>query len=175
VAACGSSTSPTCPLLLRNLLPSTPVSPHPPLRTNGVPIELDRPSPSFPGDMPPPLTLYPLVVPSAIEPPLSGLLMGVFQSLVWAAHADPRAPGVFFGLAAIGAAAKVTPHRRRFCPSAFFGYFLEISRRHRHVVGRHEVSEGATSQRRRAHQKSALPYIYADALRLCLLAWRSVV
>jgi len=112
VAACGLSTSPTSPVLLSNLLPSTPVSPHPPLRTNGVPIELDRPSPSIPWDMPPPLPRYPLAVPSAaIEPPLSGPLMGVLQSLVWAAHADPRAPGVSSGLAAIGAAAKVTPHK----------------------------------------------------------------
>jgi len=46
---------------------------------------------------------------------------------------------------------------RRFCPSAFFGYLLALSRRLRQVVGRHEVAQGATSQRRRAHQRSTLP------------------
>ena len=46
----------------------------------------------------------------------------------------------------------VQSHRRRFCPFAFFVYILAISRRHRHVVGNHEVARGATSHGRRAHQ-----------------------
>jgi len=62
-----------------------------------------------------------------------------------------------------------TQHRRRFCPSAFLGYFLVISRRRRHVAGRHEVAQVPTSQRRRAHQRSTLPYNYAAALRICQL------
>jgi len=61
-------------------------------------------------------------------------------------------------------------HRRRFCPSAFSGCFWAISRRHRHVVGRHEDAQGANSHRRRAHRKSTLTYNYAAALRICLLA-----
>jgi len=61
-------------------------------------------------------------------------------------------------------------HRRRFCLFAFFGYFLAISRRHRHVVGSHEVAQRSTSQRRRAHQRSTLPYNNAVALRICLLS-----
>jgi len=46
---------------------------------------------------------------------------------------------------------------RRFCPSSFFGCFLAISMRHRHVVGCQEVSQGDTLQRRRAHQRSTPP------------------
>lgn len=67
-------------LFCLEVLPSTPVSPHPPLRTSGVLVKLDRPSSSFPGDIPPPLQLYPLAVRSAaIDSPLSGPLMGVLQ------------------------------------------------------------------------------------------------
>ena len=54
--------------------------------------------------------------------------------------------------------------------SLFLGYFLAISRRHRHVVGNHEVARRATSRRRRAHQRSTLPYNYAAALCIRLLA-----
>jgi len=52
----------------------------------------------------------------------------------------------------------------------FFCYFLAISRRHRHVEGSHEVAQGSTYQRRRAHQRRTLPYNSAAALRICLLA-----
>jgi len=66
------------------------------------------------------------------------------------------------------------PQRRQFCPFSFFGYFLAISRRHGHVMGSHEVAQGATSQRRLAHQRSTLPYNYAAAithLSACHMYW----
>jgi len=60
--------------------------------------------------------------------------------------------------------------RRRFCRSVDFGDFLAISWRHRRVVGRQEVAKGAPAQRRRAYQRSTLPYNYTTALRIRPLA-----
>jgi len=60
--------------------------------------------------------------------------------------------------------------RHRFCTSVVSGYFLALSRQHRHVMGRHEVAKWATAQQRRAHLRRTLPYNYAAALRICLLA-----
>jgi len=55
-------------------------------------------------------------------------------------------------------------------PFRFFWSLLGDVKAAALVLGSYEVTQWATSQRRRAHHRRTLPYNYAAALRICLLA-----